>query len=242
EPGGGDDARLVGYVVVRPGADPPSVSELRSFVRERLPEAMVPTAFVPLPALPRNANGKIDRGALPAPDAARPELAREFAAPRNPIEEKLAEIWSQLLRVERVGIHDSFFDLGGHSLLATQALARVRDALGVEVSLRSLFGEPTIARLAAVIEQAAPRLALAPPPTPTPPAPGGVSAPAAPAAADSAPAAAVAAKPAGPTRIQRVQRGRKPGDLLAQLDGLSDEEVRKLLQQKRGAPRDPGAS
>ncbi len=236
--GGGEDTRLVGYAVVRPGVDPPSVSDLRAFLQQRLPEAMVPSAFVLLPALPRNANGKVDRGALPAPDAARPELGRAFAAPRNPIEEKLAEIWSQLLRVERVGIHDSFFDLGGHSLLATQALARVRDALGVEVSLRSLFGEPTIARLAAVIEQAAPRLALAPLPPPPPPPPS----PMAPDAAAAAPAPAPAAGPAGPTRIQRVQRGRKPSDLLTQLDGLSDEEVRKLLQQKRGTPRDPGTS
>jgi acyl carrier protein len=109
---------------------------------------MVPSAFVFLHALPLTPNGKIDRRALPEPDAVRPELEDRYVAPRNSTEELVAQIWSDVLQVERVGIYDNFFDLGGHSLLATQIVSRLREALGVSVSLRALFERPTVAGLA----------------------------------------------------------------------------------------------
>jgi hypothetical protein len=113
---------------------------------------MVPSAFVALDAFPLNANGKVDRRALPAPDAVRPELEQTFAAPRNPVEEILAQIWSKVLQIERIGIHDNFFELGGHSLLATQVISRLRNAVNLDVALRSLFENPTIAGLAERID------------------------------------------------------------------------------------------
>jgi acyl carrier protein len=111
---------------------------------------MVPSTFVVLEALPLTANGKVDRHTLPAP--IQTELAGAYVAPRSPAEEKLARIWSELLGVKRVGIHDNFFELGGHSLLATQLISRIRDAIGIELPLRSLFEAPTIAELSQVIE------------------------------------------------------------------------------------------
>ena len=124
------------------------------FLKDKLPEYMVPAVFVLLDALPLMPNGKIDRRALPAPDRTRPELDKAFVAPRTPTEELLAEIWAQLLDIERVGIHDNFFDLGGHSLLATQVVSRVREAFQVEIPLRRLFEVPTVAGLAESIEAA----------------------------------------------------------------------------------------
>jgi acyl carrier protein len=104
-----------------------------------------------LPLLP---NGKIDRRALPAPDAVRPELAGAFVAPRTRTEQSLADAWSDLLGLPQVGVNDNFFDLGGHSLLTTQLISRVRELFQVEVPLREVFQQPTIAQLAIVIEQA----------------------------------------------------------------------------------------
>jgi acyl carrier protein len=116
---------------------------------------MVPTAFVFLDAFPRTPNGKLDRGALPTPNESRPELERSFVAPRTPAEELLAEIWAEVLKVERVGIHDNFFDLGGHSLKATQVVSKIRGTLQVEIPLRDLFENPTVAELALKIEHSA---------------------------------------------------------------------------------------
>jgi len=154
------DKRLVAYVVPKDeGSEtedegPPSfVSELRGFLKEKLPDYMVPSVFVPLDALPLTPTGKVDRRALPAPDGLRPELEREYVAPRTPTEEKLVAICAELLGIHRVGVYDNFFDLGGHSLLATQFISRVRTAFGVEVPLRSLFEHPTIAELAQEIEE-----------------------------------------------------------------------------------------
>jgi len=127
--------------------------ELRAFLAKRLPDYMLPSAFVALDALPLGPNGKVDRRALPAPDHARPGLDTPFAAPRNATEEALAQIWAEVLGLERVGIHDNFFALGGHSLLATQAVVRMRAALRVALPLRSLFEAPTIAGLAQVVTQ-----------------------------------------------------------------------------------------
>ncbi|MEO7331750.1 MAG: amino acid adenylation domain-containing protein, partial [Minicystis sp.] len=120
----------------------PLAAELREHLKQSLPEHMVPSAFVLLPGLPLTANGKIDRKALPAPDLGA-SATQEYMAPRTPVEEVLIGIWSSVLKVPQVGVNDDFFSLGGHSLLATQAISRLREAFGVELSLRSLFEAPT---------------------------------------------------------------------------------------------------
>ncbi len=145
------DTRLVAYVVGREGP-PPSGGELREWLRPRLPEYMVPSAFVGLDALPLTHHGKIDRDALPPPATSSPGGAYE--PPRTPVEEAVAGVWADVLGVERVGVGENFFDLGGHSLLATQVVSRLRDALGVDVPLRSLFEAPTVAGLAREAELA----------------------------------------------------------------------------------------
>lgn len=113
---------------------------------------MVPSAFVYLETLPLMHNGKVDRRALPAPDYSHADL-ESFVAPRTPLEEAIAVSWSQLLGVERVSIHDNFFDLGGHSLLAMQIISRLRSTVHVEIPLRSFFEAPTIAQLAETVAQ-----------------------------------------------------------------------------------------
>ena len=164
------EKRVVAYYVVAEQKPLPTTTDLRSFLKEKLPEYMVPAVFVLLDALPLMPNGKIDRRALPAPDRSRPELDKVFVAPRTPTEELLAEIWARLLDVERVGIHDNFFDLGGHSLLATQLVSRMREVFQVEIPLRRLFEVPTVAGLAESIEVAhqAGQNLLAPPILPVP--------------------------------------------------------------------------
>ncbi len=122
--------------------------ELRAFLKDRLPDYMVPAAFVLLDALPLTANGKVDRRLLPAPDLGRPQMGEAPVAPRNAVEETLAEIWRELLGVPRIGVDDDFFELGGHSLLATQALSRVREAFAVELPLRAFFAASTVAAVA----------------------------------------------------------------------------------------------
>ena len=130
--------------------------QLRQFSKERLPDYMVPSAFVVLESLPRTPNGKLDRRALPDPGRVGTELRGSYVAPRTATEETLARIWSEVLGVERIGVRDSFFDLGGHSLLATQVLMRVREAFQIEVPLRNLFATPTVEGLAiAVLESEA---------------------------------------------------------------------------------------
>ncbi|HEX8276356.1 MAG TPA: amino acid adenylation domain-containing protein, partial [Longimicrobiaceae bacterium] len=140
------DRRLAAYVV---GAADPAA--LREQLRRELPEYMVPAAFVVLDALPLTPNGKLDRRALPAPDPG--AAAERYVAPRTPVEQVLAGIWADVLRVERVGVHDGFFELGGHSLLATRAVSRIREALGVDLSVRAVFASPTVAGLAARVEE-----------------------------------------------------------------------------------------
>jgi len=147
------DIRLVAYVVAKP-ATAPNISELRDFLKKQLPDYMVPSVFLPLEKMPLMPNGKLDRRALPAPDQSRPDLERVYAAPGTTTEGALAEIWSEVLGMDQVGIHDNFFELGGHSLLATQVLTRVREAFQVELSLRRFFEAPTIAELAAAVEEA----------------------------------------------------------------------------------------
>ncbi|MBG1243496.1 non-ribosomal peptide synthetase [Nostoc sp. NZL] len=147
------DKHLVAYIVPM-SEQTLTTSELRNYLKGRMPNYMVPTAFVMLEALPLTPNGKVDRRALPAPDTVRPELDKGFVAPRTPVEDLLAGIWSQVLSIERVGIHDNFFDLGGHSLLATQVMSRLYKAFQIELPLRYLFESPTIAGLAEHIETA----------------------------------------------------------------------------------------
>jgi amino acid adenylation domain-containing protein len=146
------ERRLVAYVVPKREL-PLSITELRNFLKEKLPDYMVPSAFVFLDTLPLTPNGKVDRQALPAPEQTRPELEQTFVAPRTRVEEVLAGIWNELLGIERVGIYDNFFELGGHSLLATQVMSRIHKALQVEPPLRTLFEKPTVAGLATAILQ-----------------------------------------------------------------------------------------
>jgi amino acid adenylation domain-containing protein/non-ribosomal peptide synthase protein (TIGR01720 family) len=138
--------RLVAYVLPHQHSKP-TINELRQFLKAKLPDYMVPNAFVMLESMPLTPNGKVDRRALPAPDLHN-ERTEKYVAPRTPIEEILVQIWSQVLKVEQVGIHDNFFELGGHSLLATQVLSRIRDRFKVKLPLHELFNTPTIAELA----------------------------------------------------------------------------------------------
>jgi amino acid adenylation domain-containing protein len=151
-----DDRRLVAYLTIVPGRTAPSDSELRRFLRNLVPEPMIPSAFVVLETLPLSPNGKVEPAALPAPGADRPGANAVWVAPRGPIEEEVASVWGAILGRDRIGAHDNFFDLGGHSLLATQVISRLRDALDVELPLRELFEAPTVAELAGRIEAARP--------------------------------------------------------------------------------------
>ncbi|QSQ18814.1 non-ribosomal peptide synthase/polyketide synthase [Pyxidicoccus parkwayensis] len=143
------DKRLVGYVVA---SEPLDTAALRAHLKQRLPDYMVPSALVRMDAFPLTANAKVNRRALPAPDAASSVPAQAYVAPRTVTEERLAALWTEVLRVPRVGALDNFFELGGHSLLATQVASRIRTTFRVELSLRTLFAEPTLEALAARID------------------------------------------------------------------------------------------
>jgi acyl carrier protein len=125
--------------------------ELRSFLKQKLPDYMIPSALVFLEALPRTSNGKVDRRALPAPEQNRPEQENPFVPPSTVAQKAITEIWAQVLKVDRVGIHDNFFELGGHSLLAIEIVSRLRDVFQIDLPLRSLFENPTVAGLAAQV-------------------------------------------------------------------------------------------
>jgi amino acid adenylation domain-containing protein len=153
--GEGGARALVAYVAPSsPEALDGGGDGLRTFLAERLPVWMVPSAFAVLAALPRMASGKVDRGALPAPEASRPDLETSYTAPETAEEKWLAEVWAEVLGIERVGVHDDFFHLGGHSLLAARVIARLRRHLQVDLPLRSLFQGPTIAGLLSAVQQA----------------------------------------------------------------------------------------
>lgn len=130
-----------------------AVTHLRRYLKEKLPDYMMPSSFVFLGALPLTPNGKIDRQALPAPDHVRPESPKEFEAPNTPTEEIITHLWTEVLHMEQVGIHDDFIELGGHSLLAAQVISRVRDIFQIELPMYSLFEWPTVAKLARQIEK-----------------------------------------------------------------------------------------
>lgn len=144
----GREKQLVAYVVLDGSSKSVTAGDLLSCLREKLPDHMVPSAFVFLEDIPRLPNGKIEFTKLPAPDGLRPELKAEYVAPRSEIEETIAAVWKESLRVDKVGIHDNFFDLGGHSLLLTKVHSRLRDVLKQELSLIDLFKYPTIGSLA----------------------------------------------------------------------------------------------
>ncbi|HYN21687.1 MAG TPA: amino acid adenylation domain-containing protein, partial [Thermoanaerobaculia bacterium] len=191
----GDRRLIIWYVPEEGGAAP---GELREFLKRKAPAWLMPSAFVHLDHLPLTANGKVDRRALPVPDAGRVETG--FVAPRNAREERLAALLGEVLGVERVGVHDDFFELGGYSLLATKVVSRIRDEFQVELPLRALFEAPSVAELAQRLEE-----------------PGNAVLP------EEAP-------------IQRLERGADDLEqLLSQLQGLGDEEVRALLEAG-GAP------
>jgi amino acid adenylation domain-containing protein len=143
------DRRLVAYVVAADGASPVP-AELRAHLKGRLPEYMLPSAVVVLDAIPLTPSGKVARRALPAPDGA--AAGTEYVAPRTETEEILAGIYADVLRVDRIGVAESFFDRGGHSLLATRVVSRIRDVLGVELPLRALFEHPSVAEVALAVE------------------------------------------------------------------------------------------
>jgi len=141
------DKRLVAYIVAAPSAIL-EFPDLHNWLKDHLPDYMVPVACVEMPQLPLSPNGKVDRKNLPAPEFDRPDTGREYHEPRTPLEEVMAWIWAEVLLLERVGIHDQFFELNGHSLLATQVVSRVRQVFQVELPLRALFEAPTVAGLA----------------------------------------------------------------------------------------------
>ena len=146
------DKRLVGYVVARAN-ESFDASEVRKYLKQKLPEYMIPSTLALLDELPLTPSGKVDRRALPAPDQNRSELESVYQPPRTPTEETLAAIWGEVLKLDKVGIHDNFFDLGGHSLLATQIISRVRGAFSIDLPLRHMFESPTVAEMAAIITQ-----------------------------------------------------------------------------------------
>jgi amino acid adenylation domain-containing protein len=204
--------RLVGYLVLRPGI-PCADAELRDFVKQSLPEYMMPSVFVALPAMPLTPNGKINRNGLPLPeqDARRDQLT----ASRNATEEILVGIWRQVLRTEQVGITDNFFELGGHSLLAAQVNSRIAAAFGVELPLQAFFEYSTIEALARRIQRSSPEDRAEPPLQP----------------GDMA--GALAGNPesalAPSSTIRRVTQMREEF-LMAQIESMSEQEVDNLIE------------
>jgi amino acid adenylation domain-containing protein len=146
------DIRLAAYVVASPEESVPSTGVLRAFLLERLPDYMIPSAFIILDALPLTANRKVDRRALPVPELERSRLETKFTAPRTEVEKVLAKIWGEVLGLERVGVNDNFFELGGHSLLATRVVSWIRQEFHVDLKFRDFFKMPNIAALSEGIE------------------------------------------------------------------------------------------
>jgi amino acid adenylation domain-containing protein len=146
------DRRLVAYLVVE--GEPPTVERLRQWVAAELPDYMVPSAFVVLDALPRTRSGKVDRRALPSPGGARANLGQAYVAPRTRAEQLLADaIFAEVLKVEQVGVHDSFFDLGGNSLQVPQIVARINDTFAVEIDVSTVYSLQSVARIAELVDR-----------------------------------------------------------------------------------------
>src|SRR6266849_1953991 len=147
-----DEKRLAAYLVMSNGTIP-AAADLRGFLQSEFPDYMVPSVFVKLPAMPLTANGKVDRAALPEPNAENTLRDEAFIPPRTPIVQRLAKTLCSLLNLSEVSVSDNFFLLGGHSLLGTQLIVKIRSTFGVDLALRTLFDAPTIAELAAEIEK-----------------------------------------------------------------------------------------
>jgi acyl carrier protein len=148
----GDDQNIVAYLVPVPGV-PLTPAELRGALLQTLPEYMIPAAFVMIEAMPTTPNGKLDRKALPAPGLGVARKTRDSVPPETPTQITLARIWETLLKVQNVGIHESFFDLGGHSILAARLMAQIRSSFGVQMAFHNIFRAPTVSRLAALIDE-----------------------------------------------------------------------------------------
>jgi len=144
EPG---NKQLVGYVVPNDGTSP-TAQDLQQFLKQKLPEYMTPAHFVFLNSIPLTTNGKVDRKALPAPTYGGVSAEKGFAAPHTETEKAIADIWSKLMKLERIGIHDDFFDFGGHSLMAMKMVSQIEERFGVSLPLAEFLEEPTIAGLA----------------------------------------------------------------------------------------------
>jgi non-ribosomal peptide synthetase component F len=155
---GAGDKQLIAYTVPRETA--PTIQELRKHLRANLPDYMVPSDFVTIDFLPLTPNGKLDRKALPIPDERHRVQHDTYREPRTSVEAKIAAIWAEVLRVDRVGMDDNFFDLGGHSLLATQVVGRMRTLFDCDLPLRTLFEAPTVSQIAAIITQIQPKSAI----------------------------------------------------------------------------------
>ena len=145
------DTRLVAYYTLTDEQTSVDAGDLRSQISAALPEYMIPAAFVPLDTFPLTANGKLDRKALPSPE----DSLRGYEAPQGELETVLAAVWAEVLKLDRVGRHDNFFELGGHSLLALRVIAKLRQALGVELTIADLFNRPKLADLAGILQSAA---------------------------------------------------------------------------------------
>ncbi len=150
--GASNDRQLVAYVVAKPEAPEADEEGLRAFAAARLPDAMLPSRYVFLDALPLTATGKVDRRALPAPGERADTGQGDLVLPRNPVEEAIAGMWEEVLGVEPIGAFDDFFDIGGDSLLAIRVVSRIRAALSVDITPRALFDAPELAALAALIQ------------------------------------------------------------------------------------------
>jgi acyl-coenzyme A synthetase/AMP-(fatty) acid ligase/acyl carrier protein len=150
------NTRLIAYIVFEDGAEATS-SEILTFLQEKLPSYMFPSAFVTIKEIPLTANGKVDRRALPVTEQIDAETSTAFIAPRTDMEELVAEIWRDTLELTQVGVESNFFQLGGHSLMATRVMNKIRERCGVELPLRVLFESPTVASLAARLEAAQPK-------------------------------------------------------------------------------------
>ncbi len=146
-------AKLLRAYFIPATAEAPTAADLTSYLKEKLPEYMVPTILVKVDQLPLTANGKVDRKALRLLESEIFELRPGFIAPRTETERALAEIWSGVLDIREVGVNDNFFELGGHSLIATQIVSRIRDDFAVDLPLPRLLRSPTVAELAAAIDE-----------------------------------------------------------------------------------------
>jgi acyl carrier protein len=147
------ETRLVAYIDA--DGPVPDIGDLRAFLSEHVPNYMIPSAFVSVEELPLTPNGKVDRDALPEPQWDQESPSEEFVAPQSASERGIAEIWSKVLSVQDIGVHDNFFALGGHSLLAMKVISRVQDELGAKLTLRAIFDAPTVLELAAEVDRAA---------------------------------------------------------------------------------------